>query len=87
MLIMHHQIGGGYGLICDYDTLPHVDHWCMVGDFNMIEDKLDRSGGREAVLYVLYREPQDAGAQYSYNSFLQSGHKQGIKFLLIFSKL
>ena len=33
------------------DTLPHVDHWCMVGDFNMIEDKLDRSGGSEAVLY------------------------------------
>ena len=33
------------------DTLPHVDHWCMVGDFNMIEDKLDRSGGSQAVLY------------------------------------
>ena len=33
------------------DTLPYVDHWCMVGDFNMIEDKLDRSGGSQAVLY------------------------------------
>ena len=33
------------------DTLPQVDHWCMAGDFNMIEDKLDRSGGSQAVLY------------------------------------
>ena len=33
------------------DTLPQVDHWCMAGDFNMIEDKLDRSGGSKAILY------------------------------------
>ena len=32
------------------DTLPQVDHWCMAGDFNMIEDKLDRSGGSQVVL-------------------------------------
>ena len=25
-------------------SLPTVDHWCIAGDFNMIEDPEDRSG-------------------------------------------
>ena len=30
--------------------LPSVDHWCMVGDFNMIEDFGDRIGGSHALI-------------------------------------
>ena len=30
--------------------LPHVDHWCMGGDFNMIEATRDRVGGSNVVL-------------------------------------
>ena len=27
------------------DALPEVDHWCVGGDFNMLEDPSDRMGG------------------------------------------
>ena len=27
------------------NALPSVDHWCVAGDFNMIEDPFDRKGG------------------------------------------
>ena len=30
--------------------LPSVDHWCMMGDFNMIEDFGDRTGGSHALI-------------------------------------
>ena len=30
--------------------LPHADHWCMGGDFNMIEAPRDRVGGSNVVL-------------------------------------
>ena len=29
--------------LCNY--LPVMDHWCIVGDFNMLEDPSDRMGG------------------------------------------
>ena len=28
-----------------WNDLPVMDHWCIVGDFNMLEDPFDRMGG------------------------------------------
>ena len=33
------------------DALPAVDHWCVGGDFNMLEDPLDRVGGNQTTLH------------------------------------
>lgn len=33
------------------DVLPQADHWCVGGDFNMLEDALDRQG----IAYALFR--------------------------------
>ena len=29
------------------DALPALDHWCVGGDFNMLEDLVDRLGGSQ----------------------------------------
>ena len=33
------------------NALPNVSHWCVAGDFNMIEDPLDRRGGSAATIH------------------------------------
>ena len=33
------------------NALPNVSHWCVAGDFNMIEDPLDRRGGSVATIH------------------------------------
>ena len=33
------------------DALPAVEHWCVEGDFNMLEDPLDRVGGSQTTLH------------------------------------
>ena len=37
---------------CDIAAaVPQVDHWCMAGDFNMIEDPMDRKGGSSVTIF------------------------------------
>ena len=36
-----------------YRSLPTVDHWCIAGDFNMIEDPEDRNGEGGATVHGL----------------------------------
>lgn len=31
-------------------SLPVADHWCMGGDFNMLEDASDRQGGSSVTI-------------------------------------
>ena len=33
------------------DALPAFDHWCVGGDFNMLEDPMDRVGGSQTTLH------------------------------------
>ena len=33
------------------NVLPPLDYWCIVGDFNMIEDPIDRKGVRSTTIH------------------------------------
>ena len=32
-------------------TATNISHWCLAGDFNMLEDPADRTGGRGRTIY------------------------------------
>ena len=33
------------------NNLPSLDHWCIAGDFNMLEDPIDRMGGSSTTIH------------------------------------